>query len=387
MMIDNSRFSNIFWIDGSSKDSIELGLMQIGQANNASSEAKQSAGSVLEWISAGANWLIVYDGANGDYQTVEKYLPSGNEGNVLITSRNVGLKRITLDSLQVLGMAEGEAISLLMKSARLDDMSEHNSTLARKLASELGGIPIALDQAGAYMLTIQCGIAHYLELYMSHKHELMSNPDFKCASDHDRTTYGTWDMSIQNIENMAAKDGEESLAAQSAINILRHIAFLDHANISEELLFKNAVENYMNKYPEDDHPSSARCLDQQTLFSSSEGVWEKLKFLAGIQVLLSLSLIEAHSQLYSLHSLVQFWTRYRVPKAEISDLYLSHVAVGRWDEAEVPKVDAKPESNYLQNSGGFFPAAHNFAVIDCEMNEVHGNLVSCSLLLQAFVWH
>ena len=291
--------------------------MQIGQANNV------SAGSVLEWISLKTNWLMVYDGADGHYEMVEKYLPPGNEGNVLITSRNVGLKRITLDSLQVLGMAEEEAFSLLFKSARLDDMSDSN--LARKLVSELGGIPITLDQAGAYMLTMQCGIADYLESYAKHKHELMSNSDFKDASDHDRTIYVTCDISMKSIENMAAKDiGKESLSAQSAIQILRIVAFLDHVNIEEEL-FKNAAENYMKKNAGDEAnshlPLSVKCLDHQTLFLSDEGVWDKLQFLAGIQVLISLSLIEAHSQLYCLHTLVQSWMRNRLPKEEKINLH------------------------------------------------------------------
>ena len=283
--------------------------MQIGQTNNTSQEGKQSPGSVLQWISQTTNWLMVYDGADGHYQTVEKYFPPGNGGNILITSRNVGLRRITLDSLQVLQMEEEEAVCLLLKSAGLDAMSDNDSNLARKLASEMGGIPIALDQAGAYMLTTQCCIANYLELYMSHKHDLMSNVDFKGASDYDRTTYGTWEISMQNIENTAAKDvGWESLAAQCAIKILRIVAFIHHANIPEDL-FKNAAENYVKRNPEDeansDVPLSVRWLDHQTLFLSDKGVWEKLKFLAGIQVLTSLSFIEAHDQLYTLHLLVQ----------------------------------------------------------------------------------
>ena len=57
--------------------------------------------------------------------------------------------------------------------------------------------------------------------------ECMSNSDFKGASDYDKTTYGTWDISMQTIEMMVAKDvKEESVAAQSAIKILRIVAFL-----------------------------------------------------------------------------------------------------------------------------------------------------------------
>jgi hypothetical protein len=193
--------------------------MQIGQADN-NPQAKKSVESVLQWISQSTNWLMIYDGADGHYQTIEKFLPPGNGGNILITSRNVGLKRITETSLKVLNMAEEEAALLLLKSASFDSMFDHDNNLARKLASELGGIPLALDQAGAYMLTSQLGIADYLELYIKHQHELMSNPEFKGASDYDRTTYGTWDISMQKIEKMAEKDNrQEALAAQCHQNI------------------------------------------------------------------------------------------------------------------------------------------------------------------------
>jgi tetratricopeptide (TPR) repeat protein len=325
-MINSTRLSNIFWIDASSDISIELALMQIGQANITPQEGNgKSVGSVLQWISQRTNWLMIYDGADGHYQTIEKFIPPGNGGNILMTSRNVGLKRITETSLKVLNMAEEEASSLLLKSASLDSMSDHVSNLARKLASELCDIPIALDQAGAYMLTSQLGIADYLELYTKHKHELMSNPEFKGASDYDRTTYGTWDISMQKIEKMAEDDNRhEALAAQSAIRLLRTLAFLNHANIPFEL-FKNAAENYMKRNAQveakSNVPLSIRLLDHQTLFLSDKGVWDSLKFLSGIQVLISFSLIEAHCQLYSMHLLVHGWNRHRIPSKEIINLH------------------------------------------------------------------
>lgn len=151
------RFSDILWIDASSNMTIELALMQIAQDKNAPDEAKKSSESVLKWIAQRNDWLMVYDGADGHYQIVEKFLPPGDGGNIVITSRNVGLKRISLKSQKIVEMPEEEASSLLLKSAALDGMSEHNG-LVRKLVSELGGIPLALDQAGAYMLTTQCGI-------------------------------------------------------------------------------------------------------------------------------------------------------------------------------------------------------------------------------------
>ena len=320
------RFSDIFWIDASSESSIEFELKHIAQANNIYQEGKPSARSALQWISQRANWLTVYDSADGHYSVVEKFLPPGNGGNILITSRNPVLKRITLDknSVEVLEMTNEEGVSLLLQSAMLDDTSEHIICMARKLVSDLGGIPLALDQAGGYMLSSGCSMDDYLELYTMYRDRLMSTSEFKGASGYDRNTYGTWDIAVQKIENMAAKDTGEGLAAQNAIKLLRTFAFLDHVNIPEEL-FKSAAENYMNRNVHEEAnaglPLSVTLLCHKTLFLNEEGEWEKIEFISGIQVLLSFSLIKSHNQLYSMHLLVHAWSRSRLPKAEITDLY------------------------------------------------------------------
>jgi hypothetical protein len=290
--------------------------MQIILEYDAPQEAQESAGSALKWISERTNWLMIYDGADGDYEIVEKFLPPGNGGNILITTRNMGLKRITLTSQRVLNMAEEEAVGLLLKSAELENGSDHDSDLARKLVSELGGIPVALDQAGAFLQTSQRGIANYLELSTKYKHEILSNPEFKGASHYDNTTFGTWDVSMQWIEKMAENDNvEKALAAQSAIKILRIFAFLDNANISEELFKITAAGDYMKSDIDEEAksnlPLSLSLLDCQTFFLTN-GVWDKMKFLGGIQVLISFSLIEAHNRLYSMNILSHAWNRHRV---------------------------------------------------------------------------
>src|SRR6266550_2256168 len=83
-------------------------------------------GSALDWISQRPNFLIVYDGADGHYSVVENFLPPGNGGNVMITSRNIGLKQFALsnNSMEVHGMEDEDAISLLLKSGMLDDTDE-----------------------------------------------------------------------------------------------------------------------------------------------------------------------------------------------------------------------------------------------------------------------
>ena len=315
------RFSDIFWIDASSESTIDLRLRQIAQENDGPAKAISSAASALRWISEKSNWLVIYDNADGGYQIVEKFLPPGNRGNILITSRNLELVRITENSMEVLDMGEEEALLLLSKSARLHDASEKTKVLAKQLVSKLGGIPLAIDQAGAYIVACRCPLEDYLELYVEKQDELMSNAYFQGASDYGSSAYGTWEISMKEIEAKAAKGIDSQVnKAECAITLYNIIAFLHHEDIPEEL-FKNAAENYMKRNIKSEQerglPLSLTMLNPNLLLLDKRGVWDKMKFQLGMQMLMSFSLIKKNGELYSIHPLVHSWNKYRIPEAQI----------------------------------------------------------------------
>ncbi|KAF8989127.1 hypothetical protein BDQ17DRAFT_1478987 [Cyathus striatus] len=48
-----------------------------------------SASMVLQWMTSLKNeWLLIFDNADSSPELIEKFLPSGDNGNILITSRN-----------------------------------------------------------------------------------------------------------------------------------------------------------------------------------------------------------------------------------------------------------------------------------------------------------
>ena len=317
------RFSDIFWIDASSEATIDSKLKQIAKANNVSME------SALVWISARSNWLMVFDNADGGYEIVDKFLPPGDGGNILITSRNKDLVRITLkkNSAEVHGMDEKEAVSLLLNSAAIDleDNSEMIVALGRKIVSELGYIPLAIDQAGAYMQACDCGPEDYLDLYHNECRDLMMSSLFRGASNYGKCTYGTWEISMKEIESRAAKNSDPGcFAAQSAVIIHKYFAFLHHDGISEEI-FKCAAENYIKRDIENEKslglPLVIDFLDSKTLFLNDAGQWSRFQFQAGIKVLLSFSLIKSSNKMYSIHPLVHAWSRDRISRAHVSATY------------------------------------------------------------------
>ncbi|KAF8340811.1 hypothetical protein F5887DRAFT_888568, partial [Amanita rubescens] len=252
----------------------------------------------LDWISGKTNWLMIYDNADEGYRVVEKFLPPGDGGNILITSRNKDLVRITSkeNSIEVLEMGEKDALSLLAKSAMLDCTSEGVTDQATKLVSKLGGVPLAIDQAGAYMLSCNCSLDDYLELLVKNQDQLLSEPSFKGASDYGSSTYGTWEISMKEIEARASNRADpRSIGADCAITLYKIFALLHHENIPAEELFRKAAENYKKRNIKGEKklglPLLVTVLNTQVLLLNERGEWDKIQFHAGIQVLLSFSLI------------------------------------------------------------------------------------------------
>src|SRR5882762_176047 len=89
------RFWRIFWVDATTVATIELSLRDIAMDPDArAAGVESSAKSVVQWLSGiGHDWLIVFDNASGDHDGVVEYMPQGNQGNILFTSRNLSLAR------------------------------------------------------------------------------------------------------------------------------------------------------------------------------------------------------------------------------------------------------------------------------------------------------
>jgi NB-ARC domain len=249
------RFWKIVWIDSTTAQTIELSLQEIsGEPEAQAPGVEQSAESVLRWLSrVEHDWLLIFDNADGDPHVVAKYMPTGNRGNILFTSRNpgVGGSNITRKtSMKVEDMGKEEAVLLLLKSAWLDESSSDMQHAANPVVNALCFFPLAIDQAGAAIRSGLCTIDGYLTMYSEHRQQLMGHSSYKGASNYGRAVYVTWDLSFAAIATRAAgSDSVDAEAAKSAIAILQTFAFFHHDNIPEEI-FKRAAE--APRKPEDE---------------------------------------------------------------------------------------------------------------------------------------
>src|SRR5882757_4725047 len=181
------------------------GISRFAVAQNSSVDS--SVESVLQWISyLPGEWLAVFDNAdNTPSEVVVKFIPPGNSGNILITSQNqpMGPRIVPFENrIEIIEMEESDAITLLLKASFLEP-STHHLEAAKRIVTELGCIPLAVDHAGAYIQAGRCDINEYLSQFSLHCLTLMSDKIFTGASNYDQTVYGTWDLSFKEIEKRA----------------------------------------------------------------------------------------------------------------------------------------------------------------------------------------
>jgi hypothetical protein len=164
-------------------------------------------------------WLLVYDNAEGPRE-LAPYRPPAGSGRVLVTSRTPtwerGTATVRLDVLD-----RDEAVAFL----RLRTGSSDTTNVA-EVAEALGNLPLALEQAAAYMDETHTTPADYLALYREHGAELLA---LGKPLSTEQTVATTWQVSLNQVRTTPA-----------AQDLLRLSAFLAPDNIPRTLLSQHA---------------------------------------------------------------------------------------------------------------------------------------------------
>ena len=113
-----------------------------------------------------ADWLLEFDDAIG-YEAVRGFLPPAGRGRVLITSQSGAWPGGWAVEVPVLGTRV--AAEFLVNRTGDPDVR-----VADDLAEELGGLPLALEQAAAYIRTTGITLAGYLSLFLDRRDELLA---------------------------------------------------------------------------------------------------------------------------------------------------------------------------------------------------------------------
>jgi len=157
----------------------------------------ERADAVLDALRRGEptrRWLLVFDNAD-DPEAIRPYLPQGT-GHLLLTSRNAAWTR-QASAVEVGAFHRDESVALLR--SRVGELSDAE---ADQLAEKLGDLPLAIEQAGAWLATTAMPVSSYLELLDTRLTQVLAeNP----PPGYPRTAAATWLLSLERLrEQMPA---------------------------------------------------------------------------------------------------------------------------------------------------------------------------------------
>src|SRR4030095_6254824 len=128
---------------------------------------------VQQWLEDHEGWLMILDNADEPEQVEELFPDTSGNRHILLTR---GAARAGSAVMQVVDtMDQGSSETLLVKRAGRSWEELHGSERAavQQLATQLAGLPLALDQAGAYIGQTGCSFGEYLELCKAHEAQLL----------------------------------------------------------------------------------------------------------------------------------------------------------------------------------------------------------------------
>lgn len=207
------------WIRADSPVTIAEDLAALAPALGLDAEgpAGMVAAAVVTALGGRADWLLVFDNAQAP-DDVAAVLPTAG-GHVLFTSRNRGWGRIaTQITLEV--FARDESVTFLRNRSGRREREAFG-----KLADELGDLPLALAQAGAYIDTHGITINDYLALYRGSQTGGRLRAEGLDSDEYPVSVARTWLLHFEEL----------SRERPASIELLRLCAYLDPDEIDLSL--------------------------------------------------------------------------------------------------------------------------------------------------------
>lgn len=364
------QFDYILWIDASSRGSTVRGLEEIAGELNETNEAFPDSDSRIAFVrrkltTANLSWLLVLDNYDDPSAfDLREYIPKSPLGNVLVTSRSPDTERIG-SMLRISGMTEKEATNLLFKHLDISEDS-NNRTAAIDIVSRLGYLPLAIDQAGAYMKVEGVPLIDFLSHYEQSTRDIFNSvpslweytesPSSKSGEETTnvvaKTVFTTWNLSFRLLK-------PDTSTGHFKATVLSLLAFFDEHEILEEYFRAYCSVNHPNQQP-----------DWMSLFTDGKGCWSSRKFDSVMREFSRLSLITALNTerkgteyaIISLHPLVRDWINLRQEKSMHKENFITFTQL----LAAVLLPELRDQSELMPRFGWCFTQSH----------QIHAHIVS-----------
>ncbi|MFS7872232.1 FxSxx-COOH system tetratricopeptide repeat protein [Streptomyces asiaticus] len=194
-------YDAVWWIPAERPEQIRQALVQLADrlGLRAGMEANTAVPSVLDALRTGRpcrNWLLVFDNAE-ELDTVRPFFPAGGPGRILVTSRNAQWSRAAR-TVEVDVFEREESIELLRRRG-----PELPRDQADRVADALGDLPLAIEQAAAWLTETGMPVDEYLQVFEDERADVSTRRSELLAAgvpvDYPEPVAAAWNMSLRRL--------------------------------------------------------------------------------------------------------------------------------------------------------------------------------------------
>ncbi|CAC5360145.1 unnamed protein product [Mytilus coruscus] len=234
----------VFWMSAESESSLEDSITTLAiDVNETGKDFRETLKRTLKWFShLRERWLLVIDNADEEYLSdYTKELLFGpwkrnTHGHIIITTRrepneieeSMGVKLENCIHLGIFETADG--LEFVKRRTGRSENKDDNAILS--LVDELGGLPLALEQAAAHIKSIKCSVDDYVKRFEKKRIKLLKAAQSPRKISKDRLAVATtWQMNIEYISRQSEKEG----LGTAAITVMEIASFLFADDIPKSL--------------------------------------------------------------------------------------------------------------------------------------------------------
>lgn len=233
------EYSALFWIEAETSESIISSVLRIAELlhlpEREEADQQRITAAVQRWLSSHRQWLLIWDNLE-DLELLQRWLPLTRQGAILLTTRHQALGTLA-QGIELGPMEREDGLLFVLRRAKVlgpETTGEHLQQIAARMPAEytaaealvitMGGLPLALDQAGAYIEETGCSVSAYLQHYEQRSTRLLDRRGAP-GGDHPHSVTTTFLLASERVEQ----------EQRAAVDLLRVCAFLHAEAIPEEI--------------------------------------------------------------------------------------------------------------------------------------------------------
>lgn len=234
------HYHDMLWALAESHETLTTSYMTLAQHLHLDLRSEHEQQKVVEavkrWLREHKGWLLILDNLE-DLSLVRAFVPTPHQGAVLLTTRRAETSPLAYAlALDVLPEEEGILFLLrragqLPMEATLAAAAPAQRAAAQAIVEALGALPLALDQAGAYLAETRCRLPDYLALLQQEQAVLLGRRG-TIPGDHPQSVITTFALTFERVRQRN----------EAASNLLKLCAYLAPEAIPLDLFRLKGVE-------------------------------------------------------------------------------------------------------------------------------------------------